>query len=52
MSNPFCVAVARAKGDANLRVELEVPAEEGYGVVGAAVAAACWGEVDSTGFAY
>lgn len=29
ISNPFCAAVARAKGDANLRVESEVPAEEG-----------------------
>ena len=52
MSSPFCAAVARAKGDANLRVESEVPTEECYFVVGAVVATDCWGAADSTGFAY
>ena len=52
MSNPFWAAVARAKGDANLRVESEVAPEEGYAVVGAVFATACWGAADSTGFAY
>lgn len=41
ISNLFCAAVARANGDANFRVESEVPLEEGYVVeVGAVVATA------------
>ena len=38
ISNPFCAAVARAKGEANLR---EVTPEEVYAVVGTGAATVC-----------